>query len=392
MALPTVKRPLRHTDPAEEAALLDAIERWLDKVVRPQVMKLEHDDIYPHEMVEDMKAMGLFGAVLDPEWGGLGLSSSTYAKIVMQISTVWMSLTGIFNSHLMMAMLVEKHGTPEQKQRLLPRMATGDLRGGIGLTEPDAGTDLAGIRTRAVRDGDHYAINGTKTWISNGVEGNCFAVLVKTNAAAEPARRGLSMFIMEKGPGFTVSRKLEKLGYKGIDSAELVFDNYRVPANNLIAAEGDGFYCAVGGLELGRINVAARGAGIAKAALDESVKYAQMRKTFGKPIAQHQAIQLKLGEMATRVEASRLLVEAAAQAYDAGRRCDMEAGMAKYFASEAGLENAMEAMRIHGAYGYSKEYPIERLLRDAPLLCIGEGTNEMQRIIIARQLVERNPI
>jgi len=392
MALPTVKRPLRHTDPAEEAALLDAIERWLDKVVRPQVMKLEHDDIYPHEMVEDMKAMGLFGAVLDPEWGGLGLSSSTYAKIVMQISTVWMSLTGIFNSHLMMAMLVEKYGTPEQKQRLLPRMATGELRGGIGLTEPDAGTDLAGIRTRAVRDGDHYAINGTKTWISNGVEGNCFAVLVKTNAAAEPARRGLSMFIMEKGPGFTVSRKLEKLGYKGIDSAELVFDNYRVPANNLIAAEGDGFYCAVGGLELGRINVAARGAGIAKAALDESVKYAQMRKTFGKPIAQHQAIQLKLGEMATRVEASRLLVEAAAQAYDAGRRCDMEAGMAKYFASEAGLENAMEAMRIHGAYGYSKEYPIERLLRDAPLLCIGEGTNEMQRIIIARQLVERNPI
>ena len=392
MALPTVKRPLRHTDPSEEAALLDAIERWLDKVVRPQVMKLEHDDIYPHEMVEDMKAMGLFGAVLDPEWGGLGLSSSTYAKIVMQISTVWMSLTGIFNSHLMMAMLVEKYGTPEQKQRLLPRMATGELRGGIGLTEPDAGTDLAGIRTRAVRDGDHYAINGTKTWISNGVEGNCFAVLVKTNAAAEPARRGLSMFIMEKGPGFTVSRKLEKLGYKGIDSAELVFDNYRVPANNLIAAEGDGFYCAVGGLELGRINVAARGAGIAKAALDESVKYAQMRKTFGKPIAQHQAIQLKLGEMATRVEASRLLVEAAAQAYDAGRRCDMEAGMAKYFASEAGLENAMEAMRIHGAYGYSKEYPIERLLRDAPLLCIGEGTNEMQRIIIARQLVERNPI
>lgn len=392
MALPSTQRPLRHTDPVEEAALLDAIERWLDKVVRPQVMKLEHDDIYPHEMVKDMKAMGLFGAVLDPEWGGLGLSSSTYAKIVMQISTVWMSLTGIFNSHLMMAMLVEKYGTLEQKQRLLPRMATGELRGGIGLTEPDAGTDLAGIRTRAVRDGDHYVINGTKTWISNGIEGNCFAVLVKTNAAAEPARRGLSMFIMEKGPGFTVSRKLEKLGYKGIDSAELVFDNYRVPANNLIAAEGDGFYCAVGGLELGRINVAARGAGIAKAALDESVKYAQMRKTFGKPIAQHQAIQLKLGEMATRVEASRLLVEAAAQAYDAGRRCDMEAGMAKYFASEAGLENAMEAMRIHGAYGYSKEYPIERLLRDAPLLCIGEGTNEMQRIIIARQLVERNPI
>ncbi|MDB5840649.1 MAG: mmgC [Herminiimonas sp.] len=392
MSLPAVERPQRHTDPAEEAALLDAIQRWLDKEVRPQVMKLEHDDIYPYEMVESMKAMGLFGAVVDPKWGGLGLSASTYAKIVMQISSVWMSLTGIFNSHLMMAMLVERYGSDEQKQRLLPRMASGELRGGIGLTEPDAGTDLAGIRTRAVKDGDHYVVNGTKTWITNGIEGGCFAVLVKTDPGAEPARRGLSMFIMEKGPGFTVSRKLEKIGYKGIDSAELLFDDYRVPANNLIAAEGQGFYCAVGGLELGRINVAARGAGIAKAALDESVKYAQMRKTFGKPIAEHQAIQLKLGEMATRVEASRLLIEAAAQAYDAGRRCDMEAGMAKYFASEAGLENAIEAMRIHGAYGYSKEYPIERLLRDAPLMCIGEGTNEMQRIIIARQLVARNPV
>ncbi|HUN68074.1 MAG TPA: acyl-CoA dehydrogenase family protein [Burkholderiales bacterium] len=392
MALTAAPRAPRHTDPAEEAALLDAIERWLEKEVRPQVMRLEHDDIYPREMVETMKAMGLFGAVLDPKWGGLGLSASTYAKIVMKISTVWMSLTGIFNSHLMMATLVEKFGTEEQKARFLPRMASGELRGALALTEPDAGTDLAGIRTRAVKDGDHYVVNGTKIWITNGIEGSCCAVLVKTDPKAQPARKGLSMFIMEKGPGFRASRKLEKIGYKGIDSAELVFDNFRVPAANLIGGEGQGFYCAVGGLELGRINVAARGAGIAKAALDESVKYAQLRKTFGKPIAQHQAIQLKLGEMATRVEASRLLIEQAAQAYDAGRRCDMEAGMAKYFASEAGLENAMEAMRIHGAYGYSKEYPIERLLRDAPLMCIGEGTNEMQRIIIARQLVERNPV
>jgi alkylation response protein AidB-like acyl-CoA dehydrogenase len=381
-----------HSDPTEEAALLDAIQRWLEKEVRPQVMRLEHDDIYPREMVETMKTMGLFGAVLDPQWGGLGLSASTYAKIVMQISTVWMSLTGIFNSHLMMAMLVQKFGTEEQKKRFLPRMASGELRGGLALTEPDAGTDLAAIRTRAVRDGDHYVINGTKTWISNGIEGGCCAVLVRTDPQAQPARKGLSMFIMEKGPGFTASRKLEKLGYKGIDSAELVFDNFRVPAANLIGGENQGFYCAVSGLELGRINVAARGAGIAKAALDESVRYAQLRKTFGKPIAQHQAIQLKLGEMATRVEAARLLIEQAARAYDAGQRCDMEAGMAKYFASEAGLENALEAMRIHGAYGYSKEYPIERLVRDAPLMCIGEGTNEMQRIIIARQLIERNPV
>jgi alkylation response protein AidB-like acyl-CoA dehydrogenase len=383
---------MRQTDPAEEAALLDAIERWLEKEVRPQVMRLEHDDIYPHELVAQMKEMGLFGAVLDPQWGGLGLSASTYAKIVMKISTVWMSLTGIFNSHLMMAMLVEKFGTAEQKARFLPRMASGALRGALGLTEPDAGTDLAAIRTRAVKEGEHYVVNGTKTWISNGIEGNCCAVLVKTDPNAQPPRRGLSMFIMEKGPGFRASRKLEKIGYKGIDSAELVFENFRVPAANLIGGEGQGFYCAVSGLELGRINVAARGAGIAKAALDESVRYAQVRKTFGKPIAEHQAIQLKLGEMATRVEAARLLIEQAAQAYDAGRRCDMEAGMAKYFASEAGLENALEAMRIHGAYGYSKEYPIERLVRDAPLMCIGEGTNEMQRIIIARQLIERNPV
>jgi alkylation response protein AidB-like acyl-CoA dehydrogenase len=383
---------MRHTDPAEEAALLDAIERWLEKEVRPQVMRLEHDDIYPHQLVAQMKEMGLFGAVLDPQWGGLGLSASTYAKIVMKISTVWMSLTGIFNSHLMMAILVEKFGTAEQKARFLPRMASGELRGALGLTEPDAGTDLAAIRTRAVKEGDHYIVNGTKTWISNGIEGNCCAVLVRTDPKVQPPRKGLSMFIMEKGSGFRASRKLEKIGYKGIDSAELVFENYRVPAANLIGGEGQGFYCAVSGLELGRINVAARGAGIAQAALDESVRYAQVRKTFGKPIAEHQAIQLKLGEMATRVEAARLLIEQAAQAYDAGKRCDMEAGMAKYFASEAGLENALEAMRIHGAYGYSKEFPIERLVRDAPLMCIGEGTNEMQRIIIARQLIERNPV
>ena len=392
MTLPTVERKIRTIEAGDEAALLEAIDRWLDKEVKPHVMKMEHDDIYPRQMVEDMKAMGLFGAVIDPKWGGLGLPASTYAKIVTRISEVWMSLTGIFNSHLMMAMLVEKYGTQEQKERMLPRMVTGELKGGIGLTEPDTGTDLSAIKTKAVKSGDHYLINGTKTWISNGIEGNCFAVLVKTQPNADPPRKGLSMFIMEKGEGFTVSKKLEKLGYKGIDSAELVFNDYQVPENNLIAGEGDGFYCAVGGLELGRINVAARGVGIAKAALDESVKYAQMRKTFGKPIAEHQAIQLKLGEMATRVEASRLLVESAARAYDSGLRCDMEAGMAKYYASEAALENALEAMRIHGAYGYSKEYPIERLLRDAPLLIIGEGTNEMQRIIIARQLVARNPI
>jgi len=392
MKLEAPARPLRHTDPEEERAILDAIRKWLDKDVRPHVMKLEHDDVWPAEMVEQMKAFGLFGAVIDPKWGGLGLSASTYAKIVTAISEVWMSLTGIFNSHLMMAILVEKFGTEEQKARFLPKFVSGEVRGGLALTEPDAGTDLSAIRTRAKRDGDHYVVNGTKTWISNGIRGSAFAVLVKTDLEAQPARKGISMFIMEKGPGFSVSRKLEKLGYKGIDSAELVFDDYRLPAANRIGAEGEGFYLAVSGLELGRINVAARGVGIAKAALDESVRYAQLRKTFGKPICEHQAIQLKLGEMATRCEAARLLVESAAQAYDTGRRCDMEAGMAKYFATEAAVENALEAMRIHGGYGYSTEYPIERLYRDAPLLCIGEGTNEMQRIIIARQLIERNRV
>jgi len=392
MTIQSLPRPLRQADPAEEAAMLDAIQKWLDRDVRPHAARLEHDDVWPAEMVERMKAFGLFGAVIDPQWGGLGLAASTYAKIVQQISEVWMSLTGIFNSHLMMALLVERFGSAAQKARWLPRMCSGELRGGLALTEPDAGTDLQGIRTRAVRQGEGYVDNGTKTWISNGIEGAAFAVLVKTDPAASPPRKGMSMFILEKGPGFGVSRRLEKLGYKGIDSAELVFEDLEVPAGNLLVTEGQGFYLAVSGLELGRINVAARGVGVAKAALDESVRYAQTRKTFGKPICEHQAIQLKLGEMATRVEAARLLVEQAAAAYDRGQRCDMEAGMAKYFASEAAVENALEAMRIFGGYGYSKEYPIERLYRDAPLMCIGEGTNEMQRIIIARQLIERNRV
>jgi alkylation response protein AidB-like acyl-CoA dehydrogenase len=386
----TAPRPVRTSDAGEESQLLDAVDRWLEKDVRPHVARFDHEDIYPTQMVAQMKEMGLFGAVISPAYGGLGLSASTYAKIVTRVSETWMSLAGIFNSHLMMAVLIERFGDDAQRQRFLPRMCSGAVRGGLALTEPDAGTDLQGIRTRAAREGDHYVVNGTKTWISNGIEGSCFAVLVKTDVGADPPRRGMSMFIMEKGKGFTVSRKLEKLGYKGIDSAELVFDHYHVPAANLIGGEGRGFYLAVGGLELGRINVAARSVGIANAALKEAVRYAQLRKTFGKPIGEHQAIQLKLGEMATRVEASRLLLENAARAYDAGERCDMEAGMAKYFASEAAAENAFEAMRIHGAYGYAKEFPIERLYRDAPLLCIGEGTNEMQRIIIARQLIARN--
>jgi alkylation response protein AidB-like acyl-CoA dehydrogenase len=376
-----------------ERQILDAIDRWLERQVVGKVAKLEHEDIYPEEMVKQMAKLGLFGATISPEYDGLGLPAELYARIVSRISEVWMSLTGIFNSHLMMSLLVEKFGDKKLKRHYLPKFASGEIRGGLALTEPNAGTDLQAIRMKATRKGDHYVLNGTKTWISNGIHGRCFAVLAKTDPNANPRHKGMSMFLCEKGPGFSVSRKLEKLGYKGIDSAELVFDDYKVPAANLIGGEeGRGFTHAVGGLELGRINVAARGVGVAAAALSEALKYAQQRETFGKPIAEHQAIQLKLGEMATRVEAARLLVRNAAEMYDRGERCDLEAGMAKYFASEAAFENAHEAMRIHGGYGYSKEFAVERLYRDAPLLCIGEGTNEMQRIIIARQLVKRNPI
>jgi alkylation response protein AidB-like acyl-CoA dehydrogenase len=377
---------------ADEAQLLDSIDKWIEREVRPRVMEYDHADKYPHELVAQMVDMGLFGATIGQQYGGLGLPATTYAKIVAKVSSYWMALTGIFNSHLIMAMAVEKFGTLEQKAKWLPKFASGEVRGGLALTEPDAGTDLQAIRTTAVRDGDHYVINGTKTWISNGIEGQCFAMLVKTDPKAEPRYKGMSLFIAPKQDGFAVGKKFDKLGYKSIDSAELVLENYRLPADNLIGGvEGQGFFQATGGLELGRINVAARGVGLAEGALRLATQYAQIRKTMGKPICEHQAIQLKLGEMVTRARAARLLTMDAAEAYDRGERCDMEAGMAKYFASEAAVANAEEGLRIHGGYGYSKEYEIERYYRDAILMCIGEGTNEMQRIIISRQWVKRNP-
>jgi alkylation response protein AidB-like acyl-CoA dehydrogenase len=373
--------------------ILDTIERWSERELKPIAKKFDHADEYPNDVVEQMRELGLFGATIAPEYGGLGLSASTYARIVTQIASIWMAPVGIFNSHLIMAACVQRHGTEAQKNHWLPQFATGEWRGGIGLTEPNAGTDLQSIRSVARRDGDHYLINGTKTWITNGVYGSHFAILVKTDPEANPRHKGMSLFICEKGEGFTAAKKIRKLGYKSIDSAELVFTDYRVPIDHLIGeSEGRGFQQAVGGLELGRINVAARGAGIAQAALRDALRYAQERHTFGKPIAQHQAIQLKLADMATRVEASRLLIEQAARKYDTGERCDLESSMAKLFASEAGVENSLEAMRIFGGYSYSIEYDVERYYRDAPLMCIGEGTNEMQRIIIARQLMERNPL
>ncbi len=381
------------TDSDDDRAMLESIGRWAEKELRPIARKFDHADEYPAEVVSQMQELGLFGATIRTEYGGLGLTAATYARIVSLISSIWMAPVGIFNSHLIMAACVQSYGTEEQKRAWLPRFASGELRGGIGLTEPNAGTDLQSIRTVARRDGEHYVLNGTKTWITNGVYGSVFGVLVKTDPEAQPRHKGMSLFICEKGAGFTHSRKIKKMGYKAIDSAELVFDNCKVPAANLIGGvEGRGFIHATGGLALGRINVAARGAGIAMGALRDALRYAQERHTFGKPIAQHQAIQMKLADMATRVEAARLLIEQAANKYDSGERCDLEAGMAKLFASEAGLENATEAMRIFGGYSYSTDFDVERYYRDAPLMCIGEGTNEMQRIIIARQLIERNPL
>ena len=383
----------RTIDPDEEAAFLDAIDRWLHRSVVPVVMHHDHNDLWPAELVAEMAEMGLFGATIGREYGGLGLPATTYAKIVMKISAHWMAITGIFNSHLIMAMAIERFGTPAQKAQWLPRLASGAIRGGLALTEPNAGTDLQAIRMTAVRDGDAYIINGTKTWISNALNADCFALLVKTDPAADPRYQGMSLFIADKHDGFTTGKKFKKLGYNAIDSAELIFDNYRVPAAQLIGGiEGQGFFQATGGLELGRINVAARGVGLADGALRLATGYAQQRQTMGKAISEHQAIQLKLGDMVTRARAARLLTLDAAQTYDRGERCDMEAGMAKYNASEAAVDNSQDAMRIYGGYSYSKEYDIERFYRDAMFLCIGEGTNEMQRMIISKQWVKRNPV
>ena len=386
---------------ADERQMLDAIAKWIEKKVAPVALKLEHDNEWPADLVADMTELGLFGALVHPDYGGLGLSATTYTRIVSLISEEWMSLTGIFNTHMMMAIIVQKFGTDAQKAYWLPKFASGEMRGGLGLTEPDAGSDLQGIRTVAKRSGDRYVVNGTKTWISNAIEGHCVALLVKTDPDAVPRHRGMSMLIVPKVDpetklplkGVRNGKKLGKLGYKGIDSGEFIFEDYECDASLCLVGgkEGEGFYMATGGLELGRINIAARGVGIARRALLESVAYSQVRKTMGKPICEHQAIQLKLGEMAAKTRAAELLTEDAARAYDSGERVDMEAGMAKWFASETALEVATEAMRIHGGYGYSTEYVLERLYRDAPLLCIGEGTNELQRIIIAKQLIKRNP-
>ena len=374
----------------DEQAFVDAVEAWAEKELRPVARKYDLADEYPLEIVEQMKELGLFGATIGEEWGGLGLSAWTYAQIVIKVASVWMAPSGIFNSHLIMAAAIERHGTDEQKRSYLPRMASGEYRGSIGLTEPNAGSDLQAIRTVARREGDEYVVNGNKTWITNSMHGHGTLLLVKTDPQAEPRHKGMSLLIADKGPGFNVVGKLKKMGYRAIDTCELNFDNYRVPVNRLVGGvEGKGFVQTAGGLEVGRINVGARGAGIAEGAFRHALRYAQEREAFGKPIWQHQALQMKLADMATLVEGAKLLLQQAATKYDRGERCDLEAAMAKLAGSEAGAECAQQAMRIFGGYSYSVEYDIERYYRDAMLMCIGEGTNEILRQVIAKQLVDR---
>jgi alkylation response protein AidB-like acyl-CoA dehydrogenase len=376
----------------EQRAILSTIREFVRRDVIPTASLLEEKDEYPFELVEQMKRLGLFGAIIPKEYGGLGLDFVTYALIIEELCRGWMSLSGVLNSHLIMAYIIATAGTQEQKERFLPLMATGEKRGGIAITEPNAGSDVQAIETYAVRDGDHYVINGTKTLITNSFYGNTFALLAKTDRRVQPPYRGISCFIVEKGDGWSVTRKIPKLGYRGVDTCEMVFQDFRCPAANLVGGEeGKGFYQIMNGLEVGRINVAARAVGVARAALEAAIRYSQQRYTFGQPIAQHQAIQLKLADMATQVQAAHLLTLYAASKKDRGERCDLEAGMAKLFASEICLQVSVEAMRIHGGYGYTKDLPLERYYRDAPLMIIGEGTNEIQRLVIARNLLRNYP-
>ena len=380
------------TPPEVRAQIVSLVREFVRRDVEPVAARHDEEDSYPFDLVEKMKEMGLFGISIPEEYGGMGLDHTTFALIFEELSKGWMSLTGVIGTHHVMSAMISGFGTEEQKRRLLPRMAEGALGGGLALTEPDAGSDVQNIQTSAVRDNDEYVLNGSKMFITNGQHGNGFAVLAKTDPHAEPPYRGISCFIVEKPTqGFSVGQKLNKLGYRGVDTCELLFEDCRVPTDNLLGGEeGRGFRQVMSGLEGGRINIAARAVGVATAALEASKQYAKQRRAFGVPIAQHQAIQIKLADMATKVQAARLLTYDAAAKKDSGERVDLEAGMAKLFATEVCGEVTLEAMRIHGGYGYIKDYPVERYYRDAPLMIIGEGTNEIQKLIIARRLLQED--
>jgi alkylation response protein AidB-like acyl-CoA dehydrogenase len=377
----------------DETAIVELVREFVDKEVKPVVRDLEHDNAYPEELIEQMKQMGIFGLAIPEPWGEARVSVPCYAAVTEELARGWMSLAGAMGGHTVVAKLLLTFGRPEQKDRYLQKMATGEIRATMALTEPGGGSDLQAMRTWAERDGDAYVINGAKTWITNARRSQLVALLCKTDRAAKPAHRGISILLVEKGPGFAVSRDLPKLGYKGVESCELSFDNFRAPTTSLLGeAEGQGFAQMMQGLEIGRIQVASRALGVGRAALEDSLRYAQERETFGKPIWQHQSIGNYLADMATRLTAARQLVMYAARRYESGARADMEAGMAKLFASETAMQIALDAVRIHGGYGYSTEFDVERYFRDAPLMIVGEGTNEIQRNVITRELIKRNKV
>ena len=380
-----------HTSEEARAQIVNLVREFVARDVEPVADRYDNEDIYPTELVATMAEMGLFGITIPEEYGGLGLDYTTFAMIFEELSKGWMSVSGVIGTHHLMAYVIASFGTEEQKRRFLPGMATGTIKGGTAITEPEAGSDVQNIQTSAVKDGEEYVLNGSKMFITNAENGNAFAVLAKTDPDTDPPYRGIGCFIVEKGAtGFSVGKHLEKLGYRGIDTCELVFSECRIPAENLVGeVEGQGFRQVMSGLETGRINIAARAVGVATAAFEAAIDYAQRRHAFGVPIVQHQAIQIKLADMATKIQAARLMTYDAAAKKDAGERVDLEAGMAKLFASEICGEVTLEAMRIHGGYGYVKDYPVERYYREAPLMIIGEGTNEIQKLVITRRLLER---
>jgi alkylation response protein AidB-like acyl-CoA dehydrogenase len=379
----------------EQEAVVQTVREFVEREVIPVADELEHRDEYPEKIVEGMKELGLFGLTVPEEYGGAGMDLMTYALAGVELSRGWMSLSGILNTHFMAVYLLKQHGSVEQKERWLPRMATGELRAALSMSEPGAGSDVQAIQCRAVLDGDVYVVNGTKMWVTNGLRAGLVVLLSKTDPTADPPHKGISILYVEKEPGvtkfegITIPPNIEKMGYHGVETTELIFEDHRVPVANLLGLEGEGFRQVMDAIEVGRVNVSARAVGLATRAFEEAIRYAQVRETFGKPIAQHQMIQEKLADMGTKLEAAKLMLMQAAKKKSLGVRSDLEAGMAKYFCTEACHDIVTEALRVHGGYGYSTEYTIERLYRDAPFLLIGEGTSEIQKIVIARQLLER---
>jgi alkylation response protein AidB-like acyl-CoA dehydrogenase len=377
----------------EESAVVALVREWVDREVRPVVRELEHGNVYPDTLIEQMKQLGIFGLAIPEPWGQAQVSARCYVAVTEELARGWMTLAGAMGGHTVVAKLLVTYGTPSQQERWLPRMATGEVRAAMALTEPGGGSDLQAMRTTARRDGAEYVVNGAKTWITNARRSELIALLCKTDPAAVPGHKGVSILLVQHGEGFTVSRDLPKLGYKGVESCELAFTDFRVPAADLLGeTEGEGFAQMMRGLEIGRIQVASRAVGVARAALEDSLRYAQQRQSFGKPIWEHQSIGNYLADMATKLEAARQLTIYAARRYDSGERADLEAGMAKLFASETAMEITLNAVRIHGGYGYSTEFDVERYFRDAPLMIVGEGTNEIQRNVITRQLIKRHRI